>query len=70
MTTAREKTKNIAVKLLKENPEGIRYSELARMISKSDGSLKVNSVGVEIATMHSRYPKLIYKPSYLLLFQN
>jgi hypothetical protein len=52
-----------AFELLDASPEGLRYSDLVRMIGESDGSFNVNTVGGTIWNLEERFPDEVYKPT-------
>ena len=59
-------TKNIkdkAFELLKDNPDGLRYSELVKFISESDEKLYRNTITGSIWNLDSQFPEKVYKPS-------
>ena len=59
-------TKNIkdkAFELLKNNPDGLRYSELVKFISESDEKLYRNTITGSIWNLDSQFPEKVYKPS-------
>ncbi len=43
METIGERIVTIALELLRDRPDGIRYSDLVRMVSESDNTLKLNT---------------------------
>lgn len=55
--------KDKAFELLKNNPDGLRYSELVRLISESDGKLNTNTINGSIWNLDSQFPDRLYKPS-------
>jgi hypothetical protein len=57
------KITTIALELLKENPDGIRYSELVRLISDADPALKINTVHGNVWNLDARFPTKVFKPS-------
>lgn len=58
-----ERIKGEAFELLKANPDGLRYSELAKLISESDKKLNRNTISGCIWNLDSQFPEKIYKPS-------
>jgi len=52
-----------AFEILEANPEGLRYSELARQIAASDKSFKTNTIAGNIWNLDEQYPERVYKPS-------
>ena len=63
MATIGERIISKAFEILKENPEGSRYSELVRKIAASDGSLKTNTIHGNVWNLHEQFPTKVYKPS-------
>lgn len=63
MATIGERIISKAFEILKENPEGSRYSELVRNIAASDGSLKTNTIHGNVWNLHEQFPTKVYKPS-------
>ncbi len=63
---ARKVTKEIkekALALLKENPEGLSYSQLKKHISDFDNEFKSNTINGCIWNLDVQYPDDVYKPS-------
>ncbi len=58
-----ERIVKTAFSLLKERPDGIRYSELVRMVQKADDSFKVNTIHGNVWDLDQKYPAKVYKPS-------
>lgn len=58
----RERIRNIAFKLLKANPQGLRYSDLHRQIRITDPGLNASTVNTSIWNLDSVEPELVYKP--------
>lgn len=58
-----EKIKLIAIKCLKNNPDGLRYSKLVSSIVEFDNRLNTNTINGCIWNLDSIYPELVYKPS-------
>ncbi len=52
-----------AFELLEHHPEGIRYSDLVRMIEETDDSLKTNTIHGNVWKLHEDYSDTVYKPS-------
>lgn len=63
MATIRERITEIAFKLLKANPDGIRYADLIRKIIQEDGSLKPNTVHGTVWDLDTKFPNRVFKPS-------
>ena len=58
-----EKIKDKAFELLKDNPDGLRYSELVKFISENDEKLNRNTINGSIWNLDSQFPDKVYKPS-------
>jgi len=58
-----EKIKDKAFELLKDNPDGLRYSELVKSISENDEKLNRNTINGSIWNLDSQFPEKVYKPS-------
>ena len=58
-----EKIKDKAFELLKDNPDGLRYSELVKLISENDEKLNRNTINGSIWNLDSQFPEKVYKPS-------
>ena len=58
-----ERIKETALDLLAANPDGLRYSEMRKLIAKKDSKFNINTVGGCIWNLDSQYPDLVYKPS-------
>ena len=63
MAKIADRITKMAIELLKENPEGIRYAELVRRISGSDADLKTNTIHGAVWDLAQRAPERVYKPS-------
>lgn len=63
MKTSKEKITAKALKILKSNPNGIRYSELVRKIQGEFQSTSVNTIRGIIWNLDICEPKQIYKPA-------
>jgi hypothetical protein len=63
MATIRERVIKLALELLKSHPDGIRYTELVRRVSKADPSLNENNIYGNIWDMDARLADKVYKPS-------
>jgi len=61
--TLRETIRKTALEILKEYPEGIRYSELVRKIHEKLPNVNINTIQGNIYNLDSIYPDKIYKPS-------
>lgn len=58
-----EKIKDKAFELLKDNPDGLRYSELVKFISENDEKLNRNTINGSVWNLDSQFPEKVYKPS-------
>jgi len=61
--TVTERIKDKAFGLLKDNPDGLNFTDLVTLISESDEKLNRNTINSSIRTIVLQYPKKIYKPS-------
>ena len=52
-----------ALKILEENPGGLRFSELVVKIKETDGTFKPNTINGSIWNLDAKFPKEVYKPS-------
>ncbi len=62
-TKITEQIKAKALDLLKENPEGLRYTELLRQIQESNTDFNPNTIAGSIWNLDAAYPNEVYKPS-------
>ena len=63
-TKITEQIKAKALDLLKENPEGLRYTELLRQIcEESNTDFNPNTIAGSIWNLDAAYPNEVYKPS-------
>ncbi len=51
-----------ALKLLEKHPEGIRWSELLRLIKAKDKTFHPKTVNGCVWKLAEKYPDLVYKP--------
>ena len=51
-----------ALRLLEENPEGIRWADLNRMIEESDPKLHPKTINGCVWKLAEKYPDQVYKP--------
>ncbi|HIJ52599.1 MAG TPA: hypothetical protein HPP66_05525 [Planctomycetes bacterium] len=58
-----ERIKDAAFELLGNNPDGLRYSELKKLISKTDPKFNDNTIGGCIWDLDARFQEKVYKPS-------
>lgn len=58
-----ERIKKIALELLEQHPEGLRYSELHSKIRAVDGGFNSNTINGSIWNLDAIFPDKIYKPS-------
>lgn len=63
MGTSKEKIIDKAVSFLKDNPLGLRYSELVKNISDIYPSIPVNTIHGTVWNLDAQFPEKIYKPS-------
>ncbi len=63
MVTRKEKITSKAIEILKNNPDGIRYSELVRKMQQEFPDIPVNTIHGTIWDLDLRVPKKIYKAS-------
>ena len=63
MATRKEKIREKAVEILKSNPDGLRYSELAKKISEIYEEIPIKTIHGSIWNLDSISPDKIYKPS-------
>lgn len=61
MTTRREQIKTKAVELLRNNPQGIRYSQLVNMIHDSFPDIPVNTIHGTVWNLDVTIPREVYK---------
>lgn len=62
-TKATERIEATALQLLEENPEGLRWADLNRLIEASDASLHPKTVNGTVWRLVARYPDRVHKPS-------
>jgi hypothetical protein len=60
--TVAEKVGETAVKLLKDHPDGLKYSDLVQKILEQNSDLNPNSVGTFTSGLEQYLPNVIYKP--------
>lgn len=58
-----ERIEATAFKLLEEDPEGLRWADLNRMIEESDSSFHPKTVNGCVWKLVERYPDRVHKPS-------
>lgn len=63
MSTRKEKIRENAVEILKLNPDGLRYSELAKRISEIYNEIPIKTIHGSIWNLDSIYPDKVFKPS-------
>jgi hypothetical protein len=63
MATIRERITKIALHLLNDHPDGVRYSDLVRRVCEVDSALKTNTVHGSVWNLDERFPEKVYKPS-------
>lgn len=62
-TNVTERIKDAAIELLSKNPDGLRYSELKKLILEIDPKFNSRTIGARIWDLDVKFPKLVYKPS-------
>lgn len=63
MVTKRERIIAKTVEIIKDKPEGIRYSELVRKIQQEFPDIPVNTIHGTIWNLDAREPDKVYKPA-------
>ncbi|MCK4486357.1 MAG: hypothetical protein KAU38_06265 [Desulfobacterales bacterium] len=63
MATRREKITGKVLQILKDNPDGLRYSELVKVLFDHFGNIPVNTIHGTVWDLHTQLPDKIYKPS-------
>ncbi len=63
MSTRKEKIRSKAVELLKTNPDGLRYSDLAKKIFELDNDIPIKTIHSSIWNLDSIFPDKVAKPS-------
>jgi hypothetical protein len=63
MTTRTEEIKSAALRILKSNSSGMRYSDLVRKIEEELPHIPVNTIHGNIWNLEVRLPKEVYKPA-------
>ena len=58
-----ERIEATAFQLLKQHPEGIRWTDLNRMIEESDDGFHPKTVNGCVWRLVERYPDLVHKPA-------
>ncbi len=61
--TKREKIKSAAIKILKSNPEGVRYADLVREVHSHHPAIPVNTIHGTVWNLDQQIPNEIYKPA-------
>jgi hypothetical protein len=51
-----------AFEVLDANPEGVRFSELVRLIAASDRGVKYGTITGSVWDLQDQYPDRVYKP--------
>lgn len=62
MATIAEKIIETAVRILEENPDGIRYMQLVHTIKQQLPEVQINTIHGTVWDLEQKLPKLIYKP--------
>lgn len=63
MATNKERVLAIALEILGENPDGVRFATLTREIGDRDPSLNLETVRYYVWDLHLRYPDKVCKPA-------
>lgn len=63
MVTKRQKITDQAIKILKDNPDGLRYSVLVKALFDHFGNIRINTIHTYVWDLHFQHPDKIYKPS-------
>lgn len=63
MATIGEQITKKTLEILDAKPEGIRYADLVRAISETNGLFKTNTIHGTVWNIDQRLGKLVYKPS-------
>lgn len=63
MTTKRERIKSKALALIKSTTNGIRYSELIRIIHEENSDIPINTISGTIWNLDIQMPDEVYKPA-------
>ena len=63
MVTKKEKITEKAIEILKENPAGVRYSELVRQIQEEFPEIPINTIHGTVWNLDIRRDKEVYKPA-------
>lgn len=63
MTTSKERISSKAIEILKSNPNGVRYSDLVRILQEELPNIPVNTIHGTIWNLETRIPNKIYKPA-------
>ncbi len=58
----RERIRTNALEILRNHPQGLRYSELHRQIRQSDLSFNASTINAYIWNLDAVHPDLVYKP--------
>jgi hypothetical protein len=54
---------DVALDLLKQQPDGVRWAQLLRQVSQSDGSFNPHTIQGNLWDLDQRFPDKVYKPS-------
>lgn len=63
MSTRRERITMEAIVVLRSNPNGVRYSDLVRILHQEFPEIPVNTIHGTIWDLNTRLPKEVYKPA-------
>lgn len=53
-----------AVEILKSKPDGMRYGDLAKVLSEEFRDVKVATIRSSIWNIHTKHPETVYKPKH------
>src|SRR2546427_9103499 len=63
MATISEQIRGLALDLLKERPEGLRFGQLVAQIHEKNNSFNRNTINGSIWDLDTQFPDRVYKPS-------
>jgi hypothetical protein len=61
--TKKEQIITKAIEILKENPDGLRYSELVKRVKASFTDIPINTIHGTVWNLEVREPSKVYKPA-------
>jgi hypothetical protein len=62
-TTKNQQNREMALKILDENPDGLQYMQLIHKISEAIPSMKVNTIHGSVWDLEKQFPEKVYKPA-------